>query len=93
MTGPAAPAAPGSSARVPPDFLQIVKDQFDQLYADSAASGRVMSLVLHPFVISQPFRHKYLDQALAHIAQHPGVWLTTSDEIAEHYARTVGRRS
>ncbi|WP_240167401.1 hypothetical protein [Streptomyces noursei] len=47
------------------------------------------SLVLHPFAINQPFRHKYLDQALEHIAQHPGVWLTTSDEIAEHYARTT----
>ncbi|WEB46139.1 hypothetical protein MOV08_39475 [Streptomyces yunnanensis] len=47
------------------------------------------SLVLHPFVINQPFRHKYLDQALEHIAQHPGVWLITSDEITEHYARTT----
>ncbi|MFE3646796.1 hypothetical protein [Streptomyces sp. NPDC059122] len=66
-----------------------LKDQLDQLYEDAADSGRVMSLVLHPFVINQPFRHKYLDQALEHIAQHPGVWLTTSDEIAEHYARTT----
>ena len=65
--------------------MQIVKDQFDQLYDDSADSGRVMALALHPFVISQPFRHKYLDQALEYIAKHPGVWLTTSDEIAEHY--------
>ncbi|MEU6734790.1 hypothetical protein ABZ929_16555 [Streptomyces physcomitrii] len=48
-----------------------------------------MSLVLHPFVINQPFRHRYLDRALAHIANHPGVWLTTSDEIADHYARTT----
>ncbi|UNO41029.1 polysaccharide deacetylase family protein [Streptomyces sp. MST-110588] len=75
-----------------PDFVQIVKDQLEQLYEDSADSGRVMSLVLHPFVISQPFRHKYLDQALEHVAQHPGVWLTTSDEIAEHYARTASGR-
>jgi allantoinase len=72
-----------------PDFVQIVKDQFDQLYADSADSGRVMALALHPFVTGQPFRHKYLDQALEYIANHPGVWLTTSDEIADHYARTT----
>ena len=31
-----------------PQFLQIVKDQLDQLYADSASSGRVMALALHP---------------------------------------------
>lgn len=72
-----------------PDFLRIVKDQVDQLYEDSADSGRVMALALHPFVISQPFRHKYLDQALEYVANHPGVWLTTSDEIAEQY---VSRR-
>jgi allantoinase len=73
-----------------PEFLQVVRDQFDQLYADSAESGRVMALCLHPFIVSQPFRHKYLDQALEYIASRPGVWLTTSDEIAAHYARTTG---
>lgn len=70
-----------------PQFLQTVTDQFDQLYADSADSGRVMALALHPFVSGQPFRARYLDQALAYIAGHPGVWLTTSDEIAEHFDR------
>ncbi|KUJ66050.1 polysaccharide deacetylase [Streptomyces albus subsp. albus] len=74
-----------------PEFVRIVKDQFDQLYADAVAadSGRVMSLVLHPFVINQPFRHRYLEEALEYITQHTGVWLTTSDEIAEHYAATT----
>ncbi|MEV0405210.1 polysaccharide deacetylase family protein [Actinoallomurus sp. NPDC050550] len=70
------------------DFVQMVKDQFDQLYTESAESGRVMALALHPFVIGQAFRAKYLDQALEYIARHPGVWLTTSDEIAEHCAST-----
>ncbi|MFF4953436.1 polysaccharide deacetylase family protein [Streptomyces chattanoogensis] len=74
-----------------PDFVQIVKDQLDQLYEDSADSGRVMSLALHPFVIGQAFRHKYLDQALEYVVNHPGVWLTTSDEIAEHYAGLQSR--
>ena len=67
-------------------FYQVVVDQFDQLYRDSEQSGRVMALALHPFVINQAFRHKYLEKALAYIAGHEGVWLTTSDEIAAHYA-------
>ncbi|MEU5212452.1 polysaccharide deacetylase family protein [Streptomyces sp. NPDC020742] len=74
-----------------PDFVQIVKDQLDQLYEDAADGGRVMALALHPFVIGQAFRHRYLDEALAYVAGHPGVWLTTSDEIADHYARNAGR--
>lgn len=73
------------------DFVQAVSDQLDQLHADSAGSGRVMALALHPFVTGQPFRTRYLDQALAYVAAHPDVWLTTSDEIAEHYRRETER--
>jgi len=69
-----------------PQFRQMVIDQFDQLYADSEHSGRVMALALHPFVIGQPSRYRYLREALDYITQHEGVWLTTSDEIAAHYA-------
>lgn len=69
-----------------PDFVRIVKDQFDRLYSEGAASGRVMALCLHPFIINQPFRQRYLEEVLAYIAGHDAVWLTTADEIADHYA-------
>jgi glutathione S-transferase len=36
------------------------------------------------------FRPKYLERALDYIAQHDGVWLTTSDEIAAYYAQNHG---
>ena len=65
-----------------PDVQRLITDQFDQLYAEG---GRVMALALHPFVSGQAFRIKYIDSALAHIAGHADVWLTTSDEIAERY--------
>jgi peptidoglycan/xylan/chitin deacetylase (PgdA/CDA1 family) len=71
-----------------PDGEQMIKDQFDQLYADSAASGRVMALALHPFVSGQPFRHRYLAAALEYIVNHDGVWVTTSDEIVAHFKRS-----
>jgi allantoinase len=73
-----------------PQFLEAVKDQLDQIYADSADSGRVMALCVHPFSVNQPFRHKYFDQALQYIAGHEGVWLTTSDEIAAAYREQRG---
>lgn len=72
-----------------PDFVRVVRDQLDQLYADSADSGRVLALALHPFVTGQAFRHRYLDEALEYVVNHPGVWVTTSDEIAAHYRRTT----
>jgi peptidoglycan/xylan/chitin deacetylase (PgdA/CDA1 family) len=66
-----------------PDFVRIVRDQYEQLRRDGG--GRVLALALHPFVIGQAFRAGYLDQALEFLAAQPDVWLTTSDEIATHY--------
>lgn len=71
-------------------FHRMVVDQLDQLIEDSAGSGRVMALALHPFVIGQAFRAGYLEKALAYVAGHKDVWLTTSDEIAETYLAQLG---
>jgi hypothetical protein len=32
---------------------------------------------------------RYLDQALALLGAQPGIWLTTSDEIAEYYRQMI----
>jgi hypothetical protein len=61
------------------NFYQMVVDQFNQLYKEGETTGRVMALCLHPFIINQPFRQKYLERALDYIARHDDVWLTTSD--------------
>jgi peptidoglycan/xylan/chitin deacetylase (PgdA/CDA1 family) len=66
-------------------FARICKAQFDQLYKEGVESGRVMCIALHPFLIGQPHRIKYLDEILSHIMSHEGVWQTTADEIAEYY--------
>ncbi|TDD29297.1 polysaccharide deacetylase [Kribbella turkmenica] len=72
-----------------PEFVQMIKDQYAVLSAESEHGGRVMPLALHPFVIGQAFRTKYLDEALAFLASQPDVWLTTSDEIAAHYTASL----
>ncbi len=76
-----------STGRTGPDFVQMVRDQYEQLSADAAtpSGGRVLALALHPFVTGQPFRAKYVDQALAFLAAQPDAWLTTSDDISAHY--------
>lgn len=68
-----------------PQFREMIVDWFDQLYRDGESTGRVMTVALHPFIANQPSRHRYLAEALEHIAGHEDVWLTTSDEIASHY--------
>lgn len=66
-------------------FEEICKAQFDQLYKEGAASGRVMCIALHPYLTGQPHRIKYLDNVLSYIMGHDGVWQTTADDIAEYY--------
>jgi peptidoglycan/xylan/chitin deacetylase (PgdA/CDA1 family) len=66
-------------------FGQMICDQFDVLYEDGAATGRVMSICLHPFLIGHPHRSKYLDKALAHICSRQAVWIATGSEILDWY--------
>lgn len=75
----------------PEDYLRIIRDQFDTLYEEGGANGRIMALPLHPFIIGLPFRIRYLEKILEYICGHEGVWLATGSEIAnwyyEHYYR------
>ncbi len=68
----------------------MICDQFDVLYEEGAATGKVMSICLHPFVIGQPIRTKSLARAFAHIASWREVWLATGAEIIDWYRNNVG---
>ena len=76
-----------------PEFVRLVRDHLDQLLSDGESAGRVMALATHPFIINQPFRHRYLVEALEYVKSQPGVWITTSDEIAGHYRQAGSGRS
>ena len=67
------------------EFLVMVRDMFDTLYAEGAEQGRVMCLAIHPYIMGRPHRHKYLAEALAYICGHSGVWMATGEEIADWY--------
>jgi peptidoglycan/xylan/chitin deacetylase (PgdA/CDA1 family) len=66
------------------DFRDQLIDHFDVLYKESATEGgRIMPISLHPWVIGQPYRIKALEDALAHIMSHPGVWAATGSQILD----------
>ncbi|MBF2008097.1 MAG: polysaccharide deacetylase family protein, partial [Chlorogloeopsis fritschii C42_A2020_084] len=46
------------------EFAQAIADQFEQLWEDGEKQGRVMAIGLHPFIVGQPLRLKYLKQCL-----------------------------
>ncbi len=74
------------------EYRQRAVDQFDQLVDDARAdgSGRVMALVVHPYIMGAPHRLKYLDQALEHIRSHPEARFCSGEQILDAYTATVG---
>jgi hypothetical protein len=62
----------------------MIRETFETLHRDGAANGRLLAIPLHPFLIGQPFRIGFLDDALTHIARIGGVWAATGSTILEH---------
>ena len=75
-----------STRRVTIDrYALLLKDGFDAMYRDGEHNGRLLALNLHPWLIGQPFRIGFLDDALGHIFKHQGVWAATGSEIIDWY--------
>jgi len=74
-----------SAHMTPADFQDAICRQFDTLYSESATSGRVMHIAVHPYLTGQPYRIGALDAALKYISRHKNVWKATGAEIAQHY--------
>ena len=68
-------------------YYRSVMDQFEGLLADSDKHARVMGIPLHPMIIGQPLRAKYLARALAEMKKHDKVWFATGSEIIDAYER------
>lgn len=67
------------------DAARMLKDNFDELYAESAETGKMMNIGLHPHVSGHPHRMKCFREFLAHAKQRDDVWWTTREEIAAWY--------
>ncbi len=63
-------------------------DQFEQLYADSEGSARIMALVGHPYIMGAPHRLRYFREALEHIHSRPGVVFWTGGQILDWYLKS-----
>lgn len=69
----------------PRRYGQIIKDNFDRLYAEGADNGTVMCIPTHNYQVSCPHRLRAFEEALEYITGHSDVWVTTGREIANHY--------
>jgi len=65
--------------------LELLKEQFDQLYLEGESSGRLMNIGLHPHVAGHPYRIRALREFLEYAKGHRNVWWATREEIADWY--------
>lgn len=67
------------------EYRNRAVDQFEQLYADSKYSARVMALVVHPYIMGAPHRTRYFREALQHIHSHPEVAFMSGGDIYDWF--------
>jgi hypothetical protein len=74
------------SRRTPSHLLcDYLIDQFDELLAESARRPLVMPIVLHTFILGQPYRLRHFRRVIEHITKHRDrIWLTRPGEICAH---------
>jgi peptidoglycan/xylan/chitin deacetylase (PgdA/CDA1 family) len=68
-------------------WVQMVKETFDVMYEDGEESGLLLAFRLHPWCVGQPYRVKYLDEIIAHMAGRPDVWIASGSQIVDWYAK------
>ncbi len=80
-----------AAAYTPDMWLKYACDSFDVLLAEGRAgtAPRLMSLGLHLRIIGRPGRIWALQRFLEHVARASGVWVTTRQAVAEHFAACV----
>lgn len=73
------------------EFRDRAVDQFEQLYADSEAATRIMSIALHPYIMGAAHRARYLREFYEHVSRQRGVLFWTGAQILDWYKRVRPR--
>jgi peptidoglycan/xylan/chitin deacetylase (PgdA/CDA1 family) len=66
-------------------FCDSLIDQFDEMLEESERRPLVMPIVLHSFILGQPYRLRQFRRVIEHIMQHrERIWLTRAGEICDY---------
>ena len=73
-----------------PRYPAIIRDAFECLHREGATSGRLLAMSIHPWLLGQANRIRYLDEALAAVCHEPGVWAATGTTIVDAFLAQEG---
>ena len=71
------------------EFRDILIEELDVLYQESADSARLMNVGLHPHVSGRAYRIRALAEFIEHAKSLDGVWWATREEVARAYLQQV----
>ena len=69
------------------DFAAMIVDNFKEMLIQSRQQPLVMGIALHPYLVGQPYRLRYLRRALETLARARDlgqIWFTTPGQICDH---------
>jgi putative urate catabolism protein len=66
-------------------FFTYLRDAFDVLYAEGAASPKMLSIGMHCRLLGRPGRFRALQRFLDHVEAHDRVWVCRRVDIARHW--------
>ncbi len=67
------------------EYSDRALDQFEQIYADSADSARIMAMSIHPYIMGAPHRVKYFRKVIEHIRKMQDVLFWTGEQILDWF--------
>ena len=68
------------------EFFQYIKDSFDILYEEGAATPKMMTIGLHARLLGRPGRIGALHQILDYMTAKDRVWICRRGDLARHWA-------
>lgn len=75
--------AGGAGVSAPDDWFELLKGEFEQLYAEGEAGApKMMTIAMHNRFVGKPGRFMALKRFMEHIAAREDVWVCTRAEIA-----------
>ncbi|TWB63924.1 polysaccharide deacetylase family protein [Nitrospirillum viridazoti] len=69
----------------PREYADTLIRQYERLAREGEASGTVMCIPLHSYLIGQPHRIGPFEEVLRHIAADGRAWITRAGDIAQHF--------
>jgi peptidoglycan/xylan/chitin deacetylase (PgdA/CDA1 family) len=74
------------------DLYQILRDEFDMLYKESATTPKMFAFQNHPLCVGRAHRAKYFEMLLAYMKTFPDVWFAKCIDVANWWLKHYDAR-